>query len=77
MLKLARVNGLQILQAQPFLAVAILTTGAMFFYGCGAIVGNTRIRKALITTGKVLALSMKDMEILWNSYGNSVTQKLF
>jgi hypothetical protein len=38
--KLAGVSGLQILQAQPILAVAIPTTGAIFFYGCGAIVRN-------------------------------------
>jgi len=75
--KLAGVNGLQILQAQPFLAVAVPTTGAMFFYGCGAIVGNNTLGKALITTGDVLALPMKGVEIMWNSYGNSLTQKLF
>ena len=74
--KLAGVNGLQILQAQPFLAVAIPTTGAMFFYGCGAIVGNNTVGKALITTGDVLALPMKGVEIIWNSYGNRVIQKL-
>jgi hypothetical protein len=38
MAKLAEVNGLQILKVQPFLAVAILTTGAVFFYRCVAIV---------------------------------------
>jgi hypothetical protein len=75
--KLAGVNGLQILQAQPFLAVAIPTTGAIFFYGFGTIVGNNSFGKALITTGDVLALPMKCVEIMWNSYGNSVTQKLF
>jgi hypothetical protein len=75
--KLAGVNGLQILQAQPFLAVAIPTTGAIFFYGLGAIVGNNTFGKALITTGDVLALPMKGVEIMWNSYGNIVTQKLF
>ena len=77
MSKLAGVNGFQILQAQPFLAVAIPTTGAMFFYGCGAIIGTNPVGKTLITTGDVLALPMKGVEILWNSYGNSVTQKLF
>jgi hypothetical protein len=65
------------LQAQPFLAVAISTTGAIFFYGFGTIVGNNSFGKALITTGDVLALPMKGVEIMWNSYGNSVTQKLF
>lgn len=75
--KLAGVTGLQILRAEPLLVVAIPTTGAMFFYGCGAIAGNTTVGKVLITTGDMLALPMKGVEIIWNSYGNSVTQKLF
>ena len=75
--KLAGVSGLQILQAQPYLAVAIPTTGAMFFYGCGAIVGNNTIGKALVTTGDILALPMKGVELMWNSYGNLIIQKVF
>lgn len=75
--KLAGVSGLQILKAQPVLAVAIPTTGAMFFYGCGAIVGNNTFGKALISTGDVCALPMKGVEIMWNSYGNPVIQKVF
>lgn len=75
--KLAGVNGLQILRAQPALAIAIPTTGAIFFYGCAAIVGNNTIGKALVSTGDVLALPMKGVEILWNAYGNPVTQKVF
>lgn len=75
--KLAGVSGLQILQAQPALAIAIPTTGAMFFYGCGAIAGNNTIGKALVTTGNVLALPMKGVEIIWNSYGNPVIHKVF
>lgn len=70
--KLAGVSGLQILRAQPALAIAIPTTGAMFFYGCGAVVGNNTIGKALVTTGDVLALPMKGVELMWNSYGNPV-----
>ena len=75
--KVAGVSGLQILKAQPYLAVAIPTTGAMFFYGCGAIVGNTTVGKVLITTGDALALPMKGVEIIWNSYGNPIIQKVF
>jgi len=75
--KIAGISGLQILKAQPFLAVAIPTTGSMFFYGCGAIVGNNTVGKALITTGDALALPMKSVEIMWNSYGNPVIQKIF
>ena len=74
--KLAVVSGLAILQAQPALAIAISTTGAMFFYGCGAVFGNgSTIGKVLVTTGDVLALPMKGVEIMWNSYGNPVIQK--
>ncbi len=62
--KLAGVNGLQILQAQPALAIAIPTTGAMFFYGCGAVVGDNIIGKVFVTTGDVLALPMKGVEIM-------------
>jgi uncharacterized membrane protein (UPF0136 family) len=47
--KLAGVSGLQILKAQPILAVAIPTTGAIFFYGCGAIVGNNAFGKTLVS----------------------------
>jgi hypothetical protein len=75
--KLAGVSGLQILKAQPILAVAIPTTGAIFFYGCGAIVGNNAVGKAFVTTGDVLAVPMKGVEIMWNSYGNPVIQKVF
>ena len=49
----------------------------MFFYGCGASAGNNTIGKALVTTGDVLALPMKGVEIMWNSYGNPVIQKVF
>jgi uncharacterized membrane protein (UPF0136 family) len=75
--KLAGVSGLQILKAQPMLAVAIPTTGAIFFYGCGAIVGNNAFGKTLVTTGDILAFPMKGVEIMWNSYGNPVIQKVF
>ena len=75
--KLAGVSGLQILKAQLYLAVAIPTTDAMFFYGCGAIAGNTIIGKTFITTGDILALPMKGLEIMWNSYGNPIIQKVF
>ena len=51
--KLAGVSGLQILRAQPSLAVAIPTTGAMFFYGCGAILGDNIFGKVFVSTGDV------------------------
>ena len=68
---------MRILQSQSAFAVAIPTTGAMFFYGCGAIAGNNTIGKAFVTTGDVLALPMKGIEVMWNSYGNPVIQKVF
>lgn len=71
------VSGLQILKAQPLLAVAIPATGAIFFYGCGAIFGNNTVGKVFITTGDILALPMKGLEIMWNSYGNMAVQKVF
>ena len=74
--KLAGVSGLQILRAQPALAIAIPTTGAMFFYGCGAIIGNNAVGKIFVSGGDILALPMKGVEIMWNSYGNYVIQKV-
>lgn len=62
--KLAGVSGLQILRAQPALVIAIPTTGAMFFYGCGAVFGNTTIGKVCVTTGDVLAAPMRSVEIM-------------
>ena len=64
--KVAGVGGLQILKAQPYLAIAIPTTGAIFFYGLGTVVGNNIVGKALITTGDGLAIPMKALEIMWN-----------
>ena len=75
--KLAGVSGLQILKAQPSLAVAIPTTGAMFFYGCGAILGDNVVGKVFVSTGDVCAIPIKCVEIMWNSYGNPVIQKVF
>jgi len=75
--RLAGVSGLQILKSQPALAIAIPTTGAMFFYGCGAIAGNTTLGKVFTTTGDVLALPMKGVEIMWNSYANPVVKRVF
>jgi hypothetical protein len=75
--RLAGVTGLEMLQTQPMLAVAIPTSGAMFFYGCGMIAGNNTLGKSLVTVGDVLAVPMKGVEIMWNSYGNPVTQKVF
>ena len=49
----------------------------MLFYAYEVIVGNNTIAKALITTGDVLALPMKGVELMWNSYGNLVIQKVF
>lgn len=76
MAKLAGVNGIQILKAQPILSVAIPTTGAIFFYGVGTIVGNNPVGKTFITAGDVCALPMKGVEIIWNSYMTPAIQKI-
>jgi hypothetical protein len=75
--KLAGVSGLQILKAQPILVVAIPTTGAIFFYACGAIVGNNAFGKSLVTTGDLLSFPMAGVEVMWNSYASPVIQKVF
>lgn len=75
--KLAGVSGLQILKAQPILAIAIPTTGAIFFYGCGAILGNNTLGKTFVTIGDILVVPMKGVEIAWNHYSNPVIQKIF
>ena len=53
------------------------TTGAIFFYECGAIAGNNALGKAFLTTGDFLSLPMKGVEIMWNSSANPVIQKVF
>lgn len=75
--KLAGVSGLEVLKAQPILAVAIPTTGAMFFYGCATLAGNNTVGKVLTSTGDILALPMKGVEIMWNSYMNPTIQRIF
>jgi len=75
--RLAGVSGVQVLKAQPMLAIAIPTTGAMFFYGCAAIVGNNTIGKVCTSAGDVLALPMKGVEVMWNSYMNPSIQRIF
>ena len=62
--KLAGVTGLKILKAQPFFIVAIPNKDAILFYGCGVIVVNNTIGKALVTTGYILVLPMKGVEII-------------
>lgn len=77
MAKIVGGNGLQLLRSQPALAIALPTTGAIFFYGCGAIVGDNVVGKILVTTGDVLALPMKGCELTWNVYITPLTQRLF
>jgi hypothetical protein len=49
----------------------------MFLYGCGYIVENNIVRKALIITGDILVLPIKGIEIMWNSYENMAVQNVF
>lgn len=77
MAKLAGVTGLQILKAQPAMVIALPTTGAMFFYGCSALVGNNPVGRICGTTADILALPMRGIELAWNTYVNAATVKLF
>lgn len=68
MAKVAGVSGLKVVKAQPLLVVALPTVGAMFFYGCGTIVGNNTIGRTCNTIGNVLNLPMRFSEMTYNSY---------
>jgi hypothetical protein len=77
MARLVGVNGLQVLKAQSFLAIAIANIGSLFFHACSLITVENLVGKTLSTTVDVLALPMRSFEIMWNSYGNTVIQKIF
>ncbi len=65
------------LKDQFYLTIVISTTGAMFFYGCGAITGNNAIGKTLVSISDTIALLMKGVGIMWRLYANPVIQKVF
>lgn len=75
--RLAGVNGLRVLKAEPMLAIALPTTGAIFFYGCAAIAGNHTVGRVCASTGDICATPMKGVEIMWNSYVTPACQKIF
>jgi len=75
--QIAVISALKILKDQFYLTIAISTTGAMFFYGCGAITGNNAIGKARVSTGDTIALPIKGVGIMWRLYANTVIQKVF
>lgn len=72
----AGVTGLQIIQAQPFLVVALPTVGAMFFHGCGSIAGNNLVGRTCNTIGNTLNIPMAFTESLLNKYAGPVIKKV-
>lgn len=71
------ISGLEALSTQPYLFVAVLFTGSMFFYGCALLVGpETNVGKVCTTTGRVLGIPMHGMELMWNAYANPVVHKI-
>jgi len=75
--KVAGVSGLQALNAQPALAVAVPTMGAIFFYGCALVTGNSTVGRVCTTAGDICAFPMKGVELIWNRYANPISQQLF
>lgn len=61
-------SGLQLIQAQPFLVVALPTVGGIFFHGCGQVIGNNTVGRTFNTIGNVLNLPMTLVEMTYNSY---------
>jgi hypothetical protein len=68
MSKPLQVTGLPLLEAQPFLVVAVPTVGAIFFYSCGSIIGNNTVGKVFNTVGNVLSFPMVGTELVYNRY---------
>lgn len=68
MAKAAGVTGLNIIKAQPLLVIALPTVGAMFFHGCGQIIGNNTVGRSFNTIGNILNLPMTFTEITYNAY---------
>lgn len=68
MARAAGVEGLALVQAQPFLVFAIPTVGAIFFHGCGAIAGNNTIGRSCNSIGNFLNLPMSLIELTYNTY---------
>jgi len=66
--KMAGVTGLQIIKAQPLVVVALPTVGAIFFHGCGSIIGNNTVGRTFNTIGNVLNLPMAYCESVYSAY---------
>lgn len=66
--KAAGVTGFRIIQAQPVMVIALPTVGAMFFHGCGSLIGNNIVGRTCNTIGTVLNIPMMFTEMMYNSY---------
>lgn len=66
------VQGLYVLKAQPFLAVAVPTVGSIFFHGCGTLIGDNIVGRSCNTVGIILGYPMRVVEIMYNSYAAPV-----
>jgi hypothetical protein len=68
----AGVSGIKILRAQPLMLVAVPTVGAMFFHGCGTLIGNNTVGRTCNTIGNILNLPMFFCELVYNGYVSPV-----
>jgi hypothetical protein len=75
--KAAGVGGLIIIQAQPLILVALPSVGAMFFHGCGTLLGNTTYGRTCNTVGNILNLPMAGVELIYNVYGAPIVNATF
>jgi hypothetical protein len=76
MAKLAGAHGVTLIQAQPFLIVALPNVDGMFFHSCGALIGNNTIGRTCNTIGNVLNLPMTFSESIYNVYVAPIFAKL-
>lgn len=75
--KMAGVSGLKIIESQPLLIIALPTVGAMFFHGCGSIIGNNTVGRTFNTIGNTLNLPMFFVESVYNTYASPVINRIF
>jgi hypothetical protein len=76
MAKLAGAQGYALITVQPALVVALPTIRAIFFHGCGALMGNNTVGRTCTTIGNFLNLPMDLTENLFNAYVSPVILKV-
>jgi hypothetical protein len=62
------VTGIKLIQGQPLMVIALPTVGAIFFHGCGQIIGNNTLGRTCNTIGNILNLPMAFTELCYNTY---------